>query len=337
MWNTPTLHIALLGTINRDTIHTADGVTTESYGGLLYSILALGEIAPRAAIYPICNVGADMEAVVREKLAPYPHVKFDGIRFVSSKNPHCFLDYDAQGRKRETLQNDVPQISFQQMKPFLDCDAMCFNFITGMELALETAQRARRSATGLLLMDVHSLTLGMDENRRRFWRVPVQWKKWIGCVDVVQMNEQEGALLAGETLDGRDATIRFAKRVLSAGPSVLMLTRSHRGSETIFQNDRADIAIDRFDAAPTGEPCDETGCGDTFLMGYTWAFLQTGDRTIASRFANRVAGINVCLRGIEGIGQIGQFLTPEDLPVRDAQTGRCAVLNGVFPGPERRA
>ena len=313
--------IALLGTINRDTIYTADGVTTESYGGLLYSILALAEIAPapsRAAIYPICNVGGDMEAVVRETLAPYPHVKLDGIRFVPGKNPHCFLDYDSQGRKRETLRYDVPQISFSQIEPFLDCDAMCFNFITGMELALETAQRVRQFATGLLLMDVHSLTLGMDEKRRRFWRVPPQWKKWVGCVDVVQMNEQEGALLAGETLDGEDAPRRFARRVLSAGPSVVIITRRHRGSETIVQDDRAEIVIHRFDSAPMGEPRDETGCGDTFLMGYTWAFLQTGDRTVASRFANRVAGINVCLRGIEGIGQIGQFLTPEDLAMRDA-------------------
>ena len=306
--------IALLGTINRDTIHTADGVTTESYGGLLYSILALAEIASdRAAIYPICNVGRDMEDVVREKLAPYPQVKLDGIRFVPGKNPHCFLDYDAEGRKRETLRYDVPQLSLSQIEPFLGCDAMCFNFITGMELALATAQGVRGSAAGLLLMDVHSLTLGIDDNRRRFWRVPPQWKAWVGCVDVVQMNEQEGALLAGESLDGEGAICRFASRVLSAGPSALIITRRHRGSEMIVQDDRAGVAIHRFDAMPIGEPRDETGCGDTFLMGYTWAFFQTGDRAVASRFANRVAGINVCLRGIEGIGQIGQFLTPEDL------------------------
>ena len=159
----------------------------------------------------------------------------------------------------------------------------------------------------------------------------------MGCVDVVQMNEQEGALLASETLDSKDATRRFAKQVLCAGPSVLMITRSNRGSETIFQNDRSDIVIDKFDPAPIAEPCDETGCGDTFLMGYTWAFLQTGNRAFASRFANRVAGINVCLRGIEGIAKISQFLTPDDLPMRDTQTGQSAVLNGILPGPERRA
>ena len=304
--------IALLGTVNRDTIHTPDGVITESYGGLLYSILAMAEIAsPEAEIYPICNVGYDMEAVVRDKLAPYTHVKLAGIRFVPQKNPHCFLEYDAQHRKQETLRNDVPPIAFEQVAPFLTCDAICFNFITGMELTLETAQQVRQQARGLLLMDVHSLTLGMDEHRRRFWRVPPQWACWIGCVDVVQMNELEGALLAGEALDDEAATRRFATRVLGLGPSVLMVTRNGRGSELMALKDGG-VDIARFDPQPVGEPVDETGCGDTFLMGFTWAFLQTGDRVVASLFANRVAGINVCLRGIAGVAQIGQFLKSEE-------------------------
>lgn len=37
--------IALLGSINRDTIRTPDGVETESYGGLLYTLLPLAQIA----------------------------------------------------------------------------------------------------------------------------------------------------------------------------------------------------------------------------------------------------------------------------------------------------
>jgi sugar/nucleoside kinase (ribokinase family) len=305
--------IALLGTINRDTIHTPDGVTTESYGGLLYSILALAEIAsPEASIYPICNVGADMESVVREKLAPYPQVKFDGITFVPGKNPHCFLEYNTEGHKQETLQNDVPQITFAQIQPFLDCDAICFNFITGMELALETAEQVRKAAKGLLLMDVHSLTLGMDENRRRFWRVPPEWERWVGCVDVVQMNEQEGALLADESLAEDQATLRFAEKVLTLGPTTLMLTRNVRGSQTFCQNADGTLQVKWYAPVPVGEPQDETGCGDTFLMGFTWAFLQSNNQDIACQFANRVAGINVCLRGIDGISQIGQFLKPEE-------------------------
>ena len=97
------LRIALLGTINRDTIHHRrwrDNRKLRRFA-CLYSILALAEIASsHVAIYPICNVGADMEAVttlVREKLAPYPHVKLDGTPIRIGQDPHCFLDYDAKG------------------------------------------------------------------------------------------------------------------------------------------------------------------------------------------------------------------------------------------------
>ena len=140
--------------------------------------------------------------------------------------------------------------------------------------------------------------------------MPPQWQEWLGCVDVVQLNENEGALLAGEELDSEEARRLFAEKVLALGPSSLIITRRSEGSETISKED--DLIVERFDSVPHGEPCDETGCGDTFLMGYTWAFLQTAARALAAQFANRVAGINVCLRGIDGIGQIGQFLKPED-------------------------
>ena len=305
--------VALVGTINRDTIFTADGVQTESYGGLMYSILSLAEIVGEDGdIYPVCNVGQDMEVVVRDKLAAYASVRLDGIRFVPEKTPHCFMNYDAEGNKRETLQGGVPGLTFDHLKPFLDCNAVCFNFITGMELDLETLRQVRAATQSLICMDVHSLTLGIDENRNRFWRGPPHWEDWLGCADVVQMNEQEGALLAGEALDGDAATLRFAEKILERGSTTLMITRNERGSQTIFCNPQGGIDVQVFDASSSGEPQDETGCGDTFLMGFTWAFLQTGDRTRASLFANRVAGMNVCLRGIEEIHQIGTFLGPED-------------------------
>lgn len=304
--------IALVGTVNRDTIFAADGMQIESYGGLLYSMLPLAEMASSGTeIYPVCNVGRDMETVVRNKLSPYPAVRLDGIRFVPDKNPHCFLKYDAGGNKQETLQGGVPPLDFDRFQPFLDCDAVCFNFITGHELTLAALQQVRRASRALVCMDVHSLTLGMDENRRRFWRVPSNWEAWLGCADVVQMNEQEGALLAGEALADEAAVHRFGKKVLSLGPDALLITRGEQGSYMVSRKPKRTADILRFPACPAGQPQDETGCGDAFLMGFTWRYLQSGDLAEASRFANRVAGINCCLRGIEGVTQIGAYLGSE--------------------------
>ena len=78
------------------------------------------------------------------------------------------------------------------------------------------------------------------------------------------MNEQEGALLAGETLDSEDAPRRFARRVLSAGPSVVIITRRHRGSETIVQDDRAEIVIHRSIPRPWANPVTKPGVAIRF-------------------------------------------------------------------------
>ncbi len=302
-----TRRIAVVGSINRDTICTPDGIRTESYGGILYSIAALAAVGS-ATIFPVCNVGKDVEDDVRNLLGSWPSVRLDGVRFVSERNPHCFLTYNSRGRKYETLLGDVAPLAAGRLLPFLDCDAICFNFITGMELELQTMQAFRKAARGLVLMDVHSLTLGIDGNHRRFFRVPPRWESWLGCADVVQLNEREGELLAGEALDSGEATRRFGERVLALGPKALLITRGEHGADSIARNRQGGVEVQGYPSRAADVPVDETGCGDAFLMGYTWSFLQTGSVVAASRFANRVAGVTCCLRGVKQMCRIGDYL-----------------------------
>ena len=300
--------IALLGTINRDTIRTPDGVETESYGGILYSLLPLSAIVKdRANIYPIVNVGEDMREVVCRYLEPCGNVKFDGVSFVPEKNTHCFMVYDEAGNKQETLLGGVPKLTLDQFQPFLDSDAIIVNFITGSELELETLQQVRAKSSSPIFMDIHSLTLGMDEQNRRFWRVPPRWEDWIACTDVIQMNEQEAALIAGEDLDTEEKTSAFGERLISNGSSVVLVTRNENGSDAIY-TDGEQTVLHHSPPQPAGEPQDETGCGDVFLMGFMTSYLDNQDPVEASRFANVLAGINVTLRGIEGVKGFGQAL-----------------------------
>jgi len=305
--------LALVGTVNRDTISRADGSHTESYGGLLYSVLPLAQIVSAdTEIYPICDVGEDMEEVVRSRLSPYPTVRMDGLRFVPGRNPHCTLEYDAEGNKQETLEGDIPTIEAGRFGPYLDCDAICVNFITGLEMSLATLQGLRRRASALICMDVHSLTLGMDKERRRYWRLPEGWEAWLACADVVQLNEREAGLLAGEALDSPAATQRFGEGVLSLGPTLLHVTRGEHGSDMAFTDGDGRVTVQHFPAEPSGTPVDETGCGDVFLVSFIWHYLDSEDPEGASRFANRMAGVNCCLKGIDGIVEIGSYVGSQD-------------------------
>lgn len=299
--------IAVVGSINRDTICTPDGTRTESYGGILYSIAALDRIGS-AEIFPVCNVGKDVEDAVRRLLGSWTSVQLDGVRFVPERNPHCFLTYDSGNRKQETLQGGVPALAIERLRPFLDCDAVCFNFITGMELELQTLRAFRREARSLVLMDVHSLTLGIDNRRRRFLRLPPCWEAWLACADIVQLNEHEAGLLADADLQSVGATGEFGEKVLALGPNALLITRGERGAEAVTGNSRGGVDVQHYPARPADVPVDETGCGDAFLMGFTWSYLNNGSVPAAVRFANRVAGVTCCLRGIEQMARIGDYL-----------------------------
>ena len=301
------MRIAFAGTVNRDTIFTAGNERIESYGGLLYSVLPLAYIAPPEAMcFPICNVGQDVAETVLGLLEGRPLVRLDGVRIVREQNTHCVIRYDREGSKEETLLGGVPPLTFERFEPFLRCDAVCINFISGVELSLDTLKRVRGSTNALMAMDVHSLTLGMDAQRRRFLRVPDRWEEWLAQVDIVQMNEREAGLLAGSELTDDRRLRAFGARVLALGPLMVLITLGERGSITAYADDRV-----RFLPSPSRAPgpvLDQTGCGDAFLAGFIVEYLRSRDPAQASKFANRVAGANCCLRGIEEIERIGALV-----------------------------
>jgi sugar/nucleoside kinase (ribokinase family) len=299
--------IALVGSINRDTICTLDGVQVESYGGMLYGILSLAQISS-ATVFPVGVVGTDVQTAVMSLLDGCSQINLSGLRFTSHQNPHCVLTYDDEGNKQEVLCGGVPPIDFEQIEPFLDCRAVCVNFITGTELSLDTMKKTRRSRTGPIFMDVHSLTLTTGDENRRYLCKPRDWESWVACADFVQCNENEASLLADEPMVEKEAVARFGERILGLGPVGLLITRGSRGSQTVSRSASGQVEIRSYGAIPGGAVVDETGCGDVFLMGFVWEYLKSADLETASEFANKVAGINCCLRGIEEIGQMGRFL-----------------------------
>lgn len=306
--------IALLGSINRDTIRTPDGIETQSYGGLLYTILPLATIASSGTVvFPVYDVGCDVEAAVRRILDDYPAVSLEGLHFGPQANPHCILEYAADGTKQETLLETGSALSLDRLAAYADVDALLLNFVTGFELEHSTLSAFRDISGAAIFMDVHSLTLGIDAERRRFWKRPDDWEVWTSSADVVQMNRQEATLLAGRDLVTDGDWLSFAEQVLATGPGCCVVTVAEQGSVAWFTEDGR-TTVDAVEAMPNGVPVDPTGCGDAFLAGFAWRYLETGDYREANRFANRLAGIAVSVRGIEGMKMIAQRLKPVSQP-----------------------
>jgi hypothetical protein len=300
------MKIAVIGTINRDTIERPDGQVKKSYGGLLYSIFTLALLSPPGTtILPVLNLGEDIEEPIRSLLSSYDSISQKGINVVEEQNNHVYLRYRSESEREEIQLGGLPAVGFDQLVPYLDADIFLVNFISGRDLSLETFSRLRASSCATIYTDIHSLTLGIDERGRRYPRTLPQWDRWVAKADVVQMNRTEARSLSGSRLDEEIDLLRFGRAVLTAGPSLLLITLDAQGS--LLVSNAGDLSVERFPPHRPSRIVDTTGCGDVFLAAFVVHHAYSGDAREASRFANKAAGVKGRFMGIESIGMLAEL------------------------------
>jgi sugar/nucleoside kinase (ribokinase family) len=289
--------IVVIGTINKDTIIFPDGKKTESFGGILYNVLSLSYLGrDNVRIYPVCNLGYDVYDEVTSHLTSAQNVEVDGINKVKCKNNHAFLSINKENEREETLKNRVPPLNYAQIKPSLKADVILVNFISGSDLSLKTLKKIRNETDALIFMDVHSLTLGIDQSGKRFFRAPKNWREWVGQADIVQMNLPELNELAKRNLTSDQEIREFGGYILSLGPRAVLITLREHGAVMFFDNN-----VRRFEGWKVRRFKDATGCGDVFSAGFLVSYLVTKDLTKSVDFANRVAAAKCRVSGTEGM------------------------------------
>jgi sugar/nucleoside kinase (ribokinase family) len=201
------------------------------------------------------------------------------------------------------------------------------NFISGFELDLDTARKLRIGFSGPIYADLHSLMLGVDETGMRVPRPLHEWREWIQCFDIVQVNEDELALLAHFWGD----PWRFAAEAVGDELRLLVVTLGARGaayiSSAAYEDQPLDwrraglhvhktlsrtgpVASELIAAEPAPEDGDPTGCGDVWGATFFCRLLAGDPLRSALAQANRMATRNVQHRGASGLhyflkGQLG--------------------------------
>jgi len=293
-------NIVIIGTINKDTIIFPNRKKTESFGGILYNILTLSYLGREdVKIYPVCNLGYDVYGQVISHLKNSDNVELGGIKKVNCKNNHAFLLINKKNQREEALKNRVPPLSFSQIEPFLGADVILVNFISGFDLSLLTLKKIRKSTDALIFMDVHSLTLGVDESGKRFFDAPKNWREWIRQADMVQMNLSELKELSKRNLKSQQEIKEFGKCILNLGPKAVVVTLGKEGALMIF-----DGKVRRFEGSKVRRFKDTTGCGDVFSAGFLICYRHTKDLMKSVNFANYVAGEKCKISGVEGMKKL---------------------------------
>jgi sugar/nucleoside kinase (ribokinase family) len=303
--------LVVIGTINKDTIIFPDGKKTESFGGILYNILALSYLGGEdVKIYPVCNLGYDVYKQVISRLKNCDNVKLGGIEKVNCKNNHAFLSINRNNQREEILKNRVPPLSFSQIKPFLKADVMLVNFISGFDLSLVTLKKIRKNTDALMFMDIHSLTLGVDDFGKRFFDAPKNWREWIKQADIVQMSLPELKELAKRNLKSHQETKGFGKYILNLGPKTVLVTLGDEGALMIFGDKvRRFVRMYLEKGSKVQRFKDATGCGDVFSAGFLICYMRTKNLIKSVNFANYVAAEKCKISGVEGMNKLFHKIT----------------------------
>ena len=193
----PDSYIALIGFPVRDTKHLLDERTTQSLGGVLFSALALAELALPLGIdvVPICNVGDDVASDVTDIFASHG-CKLDGVRTVYESTQHSLITFVTHNEREEQVSGCLPSLQPVDIGSWLTARVIAVNFITGNELDQAGFHLLREWYHGPIIMDFHTLGLQTRFDGRRVAHKRRDWAAWLEVPTVVQMNQAEAETLA---------------------------------------------------------------------------------------------------------------------------------------------
>ncbi len=307
--------LGVIGSFVWDIIHGRDvrALPIQEWGGITYALSAAdAALSDEWALVPLSRVGSDLIPEARRFLKTLRHIAPDAEPIaVPQRNNRVELFYTSDERRSEVLSGGVPGWTWAGLKPLLhNLDALYINLISGFELDLETAQLIRQHFKGPIYCDLHSVVLALEPNGLRSLRPFPEAAAWCACADIIQVNEDELAMMAPDGL-------ALAATAMGAGVRNLVVTMGKRGvvyfAEPGFER-LADLAAPpRPGAGPlrtalvpavsarVDGPGDPTGCGDVWGATYFSRLLAGDIMSVALDRALTAAARNVEHRGATGL------------------------------------
>lgn len=316
--------MGVIGTFVWDVIHGRDArsVPVEEWGGITYTLAGLDAALPEDwEIVPLLKVGSDFAVRARAWLRTLRRLAPDAALVeVPHAGHRVELRYIDDERRTEVLSGAIPAWSWLGLKPLIDearLDALYINFLSGWELDLETSQLLRQHFAGPIHCDLHMKVMAVQPNGLRVPRAIPDVASWCACFDFLQMNEEEMATIAPDSMS-------LAATAIAAGVSCLLVTLGKRGAiyvaapgfdticdlpprtglRTGSRGGTGDLGALRTALVPAevvNIPGDPTGCGDVYGATHFSRMLagdKLGDAMIA---AAKAAARNVEHRGASGL------------------------------------
>jgi sugar/nucleoside kinase (ribokinase family) len=149
------------------------------------------------------------------------------------------------------------------------------------EISFDEIKSIRNNFTGHFLCDPQGLLRDLDDLSQIVHFKPDGIEEILALFDIVKPNELEGRILTG--IDCRKDPFRAAEIIYSWGIKVVIVTLAELGS--LIYDGRNMIEIPPF----RSQLVDATGAGDTYMAGFIFEYMKTGDLKKAGCFASAVS------------------------------------------------
>jgi sugar/nucleoside kinase (ribokinase family) len=310
--------LGVIGTLVWDVIHgwPPGSEPVEDWGGIAYALSALAAALPDSwEIVPIMKVGQDVAGRAEELLSNLRNVAKDAAPVVVPQpNNRSEIHYYNEEHRDELLSGRTPAWEWSELELQLrerNLDALYVNFVSGWELNLDSAKRLRATFRGPIYADLHMMLWVPQSDGLRALQPLSRVPEWLGCFDLVQVNEQEMTMLAGSSEE-------LAAEAFRAGVLCTVITLGARGviyyaspdmdfahisaareRRTTMESARSELVAPSVVRAGAG--MDPTGCGD--IWGATFfSRLLLGDAPRAAiRVAHEAASCSASRRGVSGL------------------------------------
>jgi len=286
------MKILVIGHLCLDVIHPVDGPQTESYGGIYYSVITLASLLNKSdTVIPVFGVHKNDYQSLIERLAQFPNIDPSGIFKFEEPTNRVHLYYKNQESRIENSKNIAKPIPYSKIRRHLSGDGILVNMISGFDIELETLDHIRmaiRSHGIPIHLDIHSLTLGVNESNERFRKPVENWRRWAFMIDTVQLNEEEIQEMPLESLTEAEV----AGHLLTLGVKGAVVTRGPRGA-TVYTNEKKHVLRKDIPGIHVETIRDTTGCGDIFGAAFFCEYVRSRDLFGSAELANKVAASRV--------------------------------------------
>jgi len=305
--------ISIIGTVMRDEIHTQDGQKRESFGGILYNVIALAHLTRGTdTICPVCCIGSEhLDQIKSKYFESLKQIRLSGVVENEKGTDENILKYRSNSDRDEQMTLNTPPLNEDQINDAKDSAAILVNIINGYEISLEGLRDLRAKSNAHIHLDIHNLGKEIDESGKLVPKGLPNWRDWFAQVDSVQANEWEMELITGKKPETEEELRQSVLHLMSVSQvKAAAITIGMRGAIMAHRlgEDTSKVYILRVNAIDIESATDTTGCGDCFSSAFIVGMLRYQNPTKAVLMATTLSGLNAQGGGLEKLSECAKRL-----------------------------